>query len=314
LSNRKKISVIGAGNVGATLAQRLFERGYADVVLVDIVPDMPQGKALDILESGPVTDSDVSIVGSNGYEETAGSDLIVVTAGLPRKPGMSRDDLLTTNTDIVHGIVQQIAPLSPDSVLVIVSNPLDAMVYAAWKASGFPHARVTGMAGMLDTARFRTFVAQELDVSPRDVQALVLGCHGDLMVPVLSQASVGGIPLSELLSKEKLEALVQRTRDGGTEVVGLLKTGGAYYAPSAATAQMVDSVILDQKRLLPCCAYLQGEYGLNDVFLGVPVKLGATGVEEVISMELDPEEQAGLARSAEAVRELIDKVNAHLDR
>lgn len=314
MSNRKKISVIGAGNVGATLAQRLFDRGYADIVLVDIVQGMPQGKALDILESGPVTDSDVSIIGSNGYEETVGSDLIVVTAGLPRKPGMSRDDLLATNTDIVHGIVRQTAPLSPDAVLVIVSNPLDAMVYTAWRASGFSPSRVIGMAGMLDTARFRTFVAQELDVSPRDVQALVLGCHGDLMVPVLSQASVGSVPLSELLSKDKLDALVQRTRDGGTEVIGLLKTGGAYYAPSAAIAQMVDSILLDQKRLLPCCAYLQGEYGLDDVFLGVPVKLGATGVEEVIRMELAPDEQAALARSAESVRGLIGKVNTHLDR
>jgi len=312
LSNRKKVSVIGAGNVGATLAQRLFERGYADVALVDMVPGMPQGKALDILESGPVLGSDASIIGSNGYEETAGSDLLIVTAGLPRKPGMSRDDLLFTNTDIVHGIVQQAAPLSPDAVMVVVSNPLDAMVFTAWKASGYPVQRVVGMAGVLDTARFRTFVAHELNVSVQDVQALVLGGHGDQMVPVVSAASVGGVPLTGLLPKDRLDELVQRTRDGGGEIIGLRKTGSAYYAPSASIAQMADAILLDQKRILPCTALLKGEYGLNDVFVGVPVKLGAGGVEEIVRLPLTQDEQAALQRSAEAVCGLIEKVEARL--
>jgi len=312
LSNRPKVSIVGAGNVGATVAQRLFDRGYADVVLGDIVPGMPQGKALDILESGPLVGSDAHISGSNGYEETAGSTLLIVTAGIPRKPGMSRDDLLHTNVDIVDGIVRQAAPLSPDAVLLVVSNPLDAMVFTAWQASGFPPERVVGMAGILDTARFRAFAAQELGVSPRDVQALVLGCHGDLMVPVISQASVGGVPLAELLPKGRLEGIVQRTRDGGGEIVGLLKAGSAYYAPSAAVAQMAEAILLDQKRLLPCSVRLDGEYGFRDVFLGVPVKLGARGVEEIITLELSSGEQEALARSAAAVKELIEQVRRHL--
>lgn len=312
MSNRKKVSVIGAGNVGATLAQRLFERGYADIVLVDIVQGMPQGKALDILESGPVVGSDVSITGSNGYQETAGSDLLIVTAGLARKPGMSRDDLLFTNADIVYDIVRQAAPLSSDAVLVVVSNPLDAMVFTAWKASGYPARRVVGMAGVLDTARFRTFVAQELNVSVRDVQALVLGGHGDQMVPVVSTASVGGIPLTGLLPKDRLDTLVQRTRDGGGEIVTLLKTGSAYYAPSASIAQMVDSILLDQKRVLPCTVLLDGEYDLKDVFIGVPVKLGAGGAEEIVQLPLTQEELAALHTSAQAVRGLIQKVEARL--
>jgi malate dehydrogenase len=273
---------------------------------------MPQGKALDILESGPVVGSDASIIGSNSYEETAGSDLLIVTAGLARKPGMSRDDLLFTNTDIVYGIVQQAAPLSPEAVMIVVSNPLDAMVFTAWKASGYPARRVVGMAGVLDTARFRTFVAQELNVSVQDVQAVVLGGHGDQMVPVVSTASAGGVPLTGLLPGDRLEKLVQRTRDGGGEIVALLKTGSAYYAPSAAIAQMADSILLDQKRVLPCTALLSGEYGLKDVFLGVPVKLGAGGVEEIVRLPLTQEEQAALHRSAESVRDLIQKVESRL--
>jgi malate dehydrogenase len=305
VSKIQKVSVIGAGNVGATLAQRLFDQGYADVALVDIIPDMPQGKALDILESGPQVGSDASIVGSNGYEETASSDVVVVTAGVPRKPGMSRDDLLFTNADIVGGVVKEVAALSPEAVLVVVSNPLDAMVYVALQASGFPKSRVMGMAGVLDTARFCTFIAGELGVSIRDVQATVLGSHGDAMVPLLSNTTVGGVPLQQLLPQSRIAELVQRTQDGGAEIVGLLKTGSAFYAPSAAIAEMVDSILLDRGRVLPCCVYLDGEYGLKDVCLGVPVKLGAEGVQKVVEMELTPEEQAALGKSAEAVRELI---------
>lgn len=305
MSKRRKVSIIGAGNVGATLAQRLFEKRYADVVLVDVIPSMPQGKALDIWQSGALVGSDASIVGSNGYEETAGSDLVIVTAGVPRKPGMSRDDLLLTNADIVEGIVKEVVAFSPDTVLLVVTNPLDTMVYTAWRVSGFPRQRVVGMSGILDAARFRTFVAAELGVSACDVQALVLGCHGDAMVPVLSQTTVGGVPLRELLHEEKIARLVQRTRDGGAEIVGLLRTGSAYYTPSAAISEMAEAVLLDRKRLLPCCVLLDGEYGLRHVCLGVPVELGAGGVEKVVEMELAPEERTALARSAEAVRKLI---------
>ena len=306
MSKRQKVSIIGAGNVGATLAQRLFEKGYADVVLVDVIPGMPQGKALDMLQSAPLVGADASIVGSNGYEETAGSDLVIVTAGVPRKPGMSRDDLLLTNAAIIEDVVRQVVTFSPNAVLLVVTNPLDAMVYTALRVSGFPRQRVFGMAGVLDTARFRAFVAQELNVSPRDVHALVLGCHGDAMVPVLSRTTVGGVPLRQLLHEEKIARLVRRTRDGGAEIVGLLKTESAYYAPSAAISEMAEAVLLDRKRVLPASVWLDGEYSLRDVCLGVPVKLGAGGVEDVLEMELAPEERTALAESAESVRKLIE--------
>ena len=303
---RKKITVVGAGNVGATVAQRLFERGYADVVMVDIIEGLPQGKALDMLESGPVLGTDAQITGTNSYEDTADSDLAIITAGIARKPGMSRDDLLFTNMDIVGGVAEQIARYSPQCILIVVSNPLDAMAQQALDVTHFPRERVVGMAGILDTARFRTFLAQELGVSVEDVQAYVLGGHGDTMVPLVESTNVGGIPITQLMQKEVVERIVQRARDGGAEIVGLLKTGSAYYAPSAAVAQMVDSIILDKKRILPCAAYLQGEYGVDGLFLGVPVKLGAGGIEEIIQVQLSSEEKAALDKSAGAVKELIE--------
>ena len=302
---RKKITVIGAGQVGATTAQRLFERGYADIVLVDIVEGMPQGKALDILESGPVVGSDASIIGSNSYDETEGSDIVVITSGVARKPGMSRDDLLLTNMNIVGAVTREAAKHSPDSIIIVVTNPLDAMAQHSFEVSGLPRERVIGQSGILDTARFRTFLSQELNVSVRDVQAYVLGGHGDTMVPIVGYTTVGGRPISELVSKERLDAIVQRTRDGGGEIVALLKTGSAYYAPSAGVAEMVDSIVLDQHRILPCAAYLQGEYGVNGYFAGVPVKLGASGLEEVVEIKLSSEEQAMLQKSVDAVEELV---------
>ncbi|MBF8267663.1 MAG: malate dehydrogenase, NAD-dependent [Dehalococcoidia bacterium] len=307
---RKKITVVGAGNVGATVAQRLFERGYADVVLLDIVEGLPQGKALDILESGPVLGTDSQIRGTNSYADTAGSDVAIITAGVARKPGMSRDDLLFTNMDIVGGVAGQIARYSPQAILVVVSNPLDAMAQQTLEVSRFPRERVIGMAGILDTARFRTFLAQEMRVSVEDVQAYVLGGHGDTMVPLVDSTTVGGVPIARLLSKEAVERIVQRTRDGGAEIVGLLKTGSAYYAPSAAVAQMVDSIILDKKRVLPCAAYLQGEYGIDGLFIGVPVKLGAGGIEEIIQVRLSSAEKAALNKSAAAVKELADVMHS----
>ena len=303
---RKKITVVGAGNVGATVAQRLFERGYADVVLVDIVEGLSQGKALDMLESGPVLGTDAQITGTNSYEDTVDSDVAIITAGIARKPGMSRDDLLFTNMDIVGGVAKQIAKYSPQCILIVVSNPLDAMAQQALNVTNFPRERVVGMAGILDTARFRTFLAQELGVSVEEVQAYVLGGHGDTMVPLVESTNVGGVPISRLLQKEVAEGIVQRARDGGAEIVGLLKTGSAYYAPSAAVAQMVDSIILDKKRILPCAAYLQGEYGVDGLFLGVPVKLGANGIEEIIQVQLSSEEKAALDKSAGAVKELVE--------
>ena len=302
---RKKITVIGAGQVGATTAQRLFERGYADIVLVDIVEGMPQGKALDILESGPVVGSDASIVGSNSYDVTEGSDIVVITSGVARKPGMSRDDLLLTNMNIVGAVTREAAKHSPDSIIIVVTNPLDAMAQHSFEVSGFPRERVIGQSGILDTARFRTFLSQELNVSVRDIQAYVLGGHGDTMVPIVGYTTVGGRPISELVSKERLDAIVQRTRDGGGEIVALLKTGSAYYAPSAGVAEMVDSIVLDQHRILPCAAYLQGEYGVNGYFAGVPVKLGASGLEEVVEIKLSSEEQSMLQKSVDAVEELV---------
>lgn len=303
---RKKAAVVGAGNVGATTAQRLYERGYIDVVLVDVVEDMPQGKALDIAESGPVLGIDAAITGSNGYDETAGSDVVVVTAGIARKPGMSRDDLLFTNMKIVGSVVGEVVSRSPDAALIVVSNPLDAMVQHAYSLAGLPKSRVVGMAGVLDTARFRTFLAQELGVSVKDVQAYVLGGHGDQMVPLTKYTTVGGVPISDLLSPEALERIVKRTQGGGGEIVALLKTGSAFYAPSAAVAEMVDAILLDQKRLLPCAALLEGEYGIDGVYMGVPVILGAGGVERVVELDLTADEKAALDKSADAVRELVE--------
>jgi malate dehydrogenase len=303
---RKKVTVVGAGNVGATAAQRLFERGYMDVVLVDVVEDMPQGKALDIAESGPVLGVDASIIGANDYGPSANSDVVVVTAGIARKPGMSRDDLLLTNMRIVGSVVAEVVKHSPEATLIIVSNPLDAMVQHGHNVSGFPKNRVVGMAGVLDTARFRTFLAQELGVSVKDVQAYVLGGHGDQMVPLIKHTTVGGVSIGELLSAEALERIIKRTQGGGGEIVALLKTGSAFYAPSAAIAEMVDSILLDQKRQLPCAALLEGEYGINGLYMGVPVILGSGGVERIITLDLTADEQNQLDASAAGVQELID--------
>jgi len=302
---RRKVTVVGAGNVGASLAQRLVEKEIADVVLIDIIEGIPQGKALDIMESAPVEKFDARLSGSNTYELSVGSDVIVVTAGLARKPGMSRDDLVQKNQDIVGAVVREAAPRSPDAVLIVVSNPLDAMCEVARRVSGFPRERVFGMAGILDSARMRWFIAEELDVSVESTHAFVLGGHGDTMVPLPRYSTVAGIPITKLLSKERIEAIVQRTRDGGIEIVNYYKTGSAYYAPSAAVAEMVESVLKDEKKILPCAAYLQGEYGMSEVYLGVPVKLGRRGIEEIVQIELGPAEKSALARSAEAVRELF---------
>jgi len=291
--------------VGATTAQRIFDKGYADVVLVDVVEGLPQGKALDMLESGPVLGSDAQITGANSYESTANSDVVVITAGIARKPGMSRDDLLMTNMKIVGSVTAEAVKHSPKTILIVVSNPLDAMVQHAYKVSGFPKQRVVGMAGILDTARFRTFLAQELKVSVTNVSAYVLGGHGDSMVPLIGTTTVGGVPVSKLIKPERLAQIVQRTRDGGAEIVALLKTGSAYYAPSAAVVQMVEAILFDRNEILPCAAYLEGEYGINGLFAGVPVKLGARGVEKVIEIDLTPDEKAGLQKSANAVRELV---------
>ena len=307
---RFKVTVVGAGNVGASTAQRIFERGYADVVLVDVVEDMPQGKALDLLQSGPVLGTDAQIIGSNDYAATADSDVVVITAGIARKPGMSRDDLLMTNMRIVGSVTEQVVQNSPESILVVVSNPLDAMVQHAHKISGFPSGRVVGMAGILDTARFRTFIAQELGVSVTNIQAYVLGGHGDSMVPLIKTTTVGGSPITDLIGPDRLEQIVQRTRDGGAEIVSLLKTGSAYYAPSAASAQMVEAILLDRKEILPCAAMLQGQYGINGLYVGVPVKLGSTGVEEIIELELSDAEQSALESSAAAVQELVEIMDA----
>ncbi len=298
-----RITVVGAGHVGATAAQRIAERELArEVVLVDIVEGLPEGKALDQWESAPVEGFDTRVRGSQGYEATAGSGIYVVTAGLARKPGMSRDDLVTKNASIIRGIAEEIRERSPESIIIMVTNPLDVMAYVAKEVTGFPRERVLGMAGILDTARFRSFISLELDVSVEDVQALVLGGHGDSMVPLVSTVSVGGIPLTELLSADRIEALVERTRKGGGEIVGLLKTGSAYYAPSAAATQMVEAIVRDKKRILPCAAWLEGEYGLEGLFLGVPCKLGRAGMEQVLEVELGDAEREALHRSAEDVR------------
>jgi len=307
---KSKVTVVGAGNVGGTTAQRLAERNHADVVLVDIVEGLPQGKALDILESGPVIGFDSSVTGANAYEESAGSDVVVITSGSPRKPGMSRDDLLKTNQNIVQSVTEEVVKHSPDTILVMVANPLDAMCHVAMEVSGFPRERVVGMAGILDTARYRTFIAAELGVSVRDVFALVLGGHGDTMVPLPSMATVGGVAITDLLPRDRVEAIVDRTRNGGAEIVGLLQSGSAFYAPSAAVVEMIDSILLDQKRILPCAAYLQGEYGIADLFVGVPVKLGVSGVEEIVELDLAGEELEDLKNSAGAVRELVEVLHS----
>ncbi len=301
---RRKVTVVGAGNTGATCAQVLAQRDSADVVLTDIKEGLPQGKALDINQMGPILGFEATIVGTNTYEETAGSDVVVITAGLPRQPGMSRDDLVTTNEKIVRSVTEQAVAQSPDAVIIVLSNPLDAMCHVAQRASGFPKERVFGQAGILDTARFRTFVAWETGASVKDVQALVLGGHGDQMVPVASAATVGGIPLTKLTRPNRVEAMVERTRKGGGEIVNLLGTS-AWYAPGAAVAQMVAAVLLDEKRVLPCTALLEGEYGIDGLYIGVPVKLGAGGVEEIVELDLSDEEQGWLEESAEAVREVV---------
>jgi malate dehydrogenase len=304
--SRKKITVVGAGNVGATAAQRLAERDYADVVLVDIVDGIPQGKALDLNQAGPVVGYEPNVVGTTGYEETAGSDIVIITSGFPRQPGMSRDDLLAKNKEIVGGVAKEVAERSPDAIVIVVTNPLDAMCHVAYDVTGFPRQRVIGMAGVLDSARFRTFLAWELGVSAQDVTGFVLGGHGDTMVPVVSYTNVAGIPVSQKIDPARLEEIVQRTRDGGAEIVKYLQKGSAYYAPSAAAVEMCDAIVFDQKRVLPCAALCDGEYGLKDLFVGVPVKLGAAGVEEIIEIELTDDETAQLQKSAGAVEELVE--------
>ncbi len=303
---RSKITVVGAGFVGSTLVQRLAERDYADVVMYDIVPNMPQGKALDMLQAGPVLGYDSLVTGTNDYADTANSDIVVITSGFPRKPGMTRDDLVKKNQEIVTQVTQQIAKHSPDAILVVVTNPLDAMAQLALHVSGFPRERVIGMAGVLDTARFRTFIAQEVGASVRDVQAYVLGGHGDTMVPLSRMCTVAGVPIAQLISAERIEQIVQRTRDGGAEIVKLLGTGSAYFAPSASVLQMVDSILLDKKMIVPCAVYLNGEYGIKNLFVGVPAKLGAKGIEQVVEIELTEEERTLLNKSASAVKELVD--------
>ena len=300
----KKTTVIGAGNVGATAAQRLAEKELCDVVLIDIIEGIPQGKALDLAEAAPIEKHDSRLIGSNAYDASADSDIIIITAGIPRKPGMSRDDLISTNAGIVKTVTRQVAALSPDSILIIVSNPLDAMCHVAYETCGFPKQRVIGMAGVLDSARFRAFIAMELNVSVENTHAFVLGGHGDTMVPLPRYSTVAGIPITELLSKDRIEALVERTRTGGAEIVGLLKTGSAYYAPASAAVEMAESILKDKKKILPCAAYLEGEYGINELFIGVPVKLGAKGAEQIIEITLTEEEKAELQKSAAAVQEL----------
>ncbi len=300
----KTITVVGAGNVGATTAQRIAEKHLAQrVVMVDVAEGIPQGKALDQLQSGPIEGFDSDVIGTNDYADTAGSDVVVITAGIARKPGMSRDDLLATNAGIVRQVSEEIKARSPNAILVIVSNPLDVMCYVAKKVTGFPRERVIGMAGVLDTARYRAFLAEALDVSVRDIQAMVLGGHGDTMVPLISYTTVSGIPVTQLLDKAKLDAVVTRTRNGGAEIVKHLKTGSAYYAPSAAAVEMVEAIVRDQKRVLPCAAWLEGEYGMRDLFLGVPCKLGRRGLEKIYEVELTAAERTDLGKSADAVRE-----------
>ncbi len=302
---RKKITVVGAGNVGANCAVRIADKELADVVLVDVVEGVPQGKGLDILQSGPVQGYDVMVTGANDYEPTANSDIAIITAGFPRKPGMSRDDLLIANYDVVRTATEQVAKYSPNCILIVVTNPLDAMAQAAFQVSKFSKNRVVGMAGVLDSARFRTFIAAELQVSAENVTAVVMGGHGDTMVPLVRLSSVSGIPLTELMDQATIDKIVTRTRNGGAEIVKYLKTGSAYYAPSAAAVEMAESILKDKKKVLPCAAYLEGEYGINGLFVGVPVKLGACGIEKIYEIKLTGEEHAMLKKSADAVQELV---------
>src|ERR1041385_860127 len=302
---RKKVTVVGAGNVGATAGQLIAAKELADVVLIDIVEGVPQGKALDLNESGPIEGYDCRLTGTNNYKDTANSDIVVITAGIPRKPGMSRDDLLKTNYNIVKGVTEQVVKNSPNCIIIVVSNPLDAMVQTAFRASGFPKERVIGMAGVLDSARFRSFIAMELNVSVENVHAFVLGGHGDTMVPLPRYSTVAGIPITELLPKETIDRLSDRARNGGAEIVGLLKTS-AWYAPSSAIVEMVDAILNDRKKILPCATYLEGEYGINGLYVGVPVKLGERGIEQIIEINLTLDERAALQKSAAAVKELVD--------
>jgi len=302
----KKVTVVGAGNVGATAAQRLAEKELCDVVLVDIIEGVPQGKALDLAEAAPVEIHDAHIIGANSYEASADSDIVIITAGIPRKPGMSRDDLLATNKNIMKSVTKEVARYSPQATLIIVSNPLDAMCHVAMEESGFPKERVIGMAGVLDSARFRAFIAAELDVSVENIHALVLGGHGDTMVPLPRFSTVSGIPITELLPAARIEELVTRTRNGGAEIVSLLKTGSAYYAPASAAVEMAESILKNKKKILPCAAYLEGEYGISGLFVGVPVKLGKNGIEQIISLNLADEERQALMKSASAVQELVE--------
>ena len=302
---RKKVTVIGAGNVGATCAHRLADKQLGDVVLIDILEGVPQGKALDLLEAGPIEGYDVRVKGTNDYADTANSDVVVMTAGFPRKPGMSRDDLLKKNYDVVKDTIEKVVKVSPEAILIMVTNPLDAMAQTALKVSGFSKNRVIGMAGILDTARYRTFIAEALNVSVQNVQGFVLGGHGDTMVPVPRYTTVAGIPVAELMPQDKLDAIIERTRKGGGEIVSYLKTGSAFYAPSAAAVEMVEAIFYDRKKILPCAAYLEGEYGINGLYVGVPVKLGKNGIEEIIQIKLSAEEQAALQKSADAVKELV---------
>lgn len=310
MAGKSKVTVVGAGNIGGTMALHLAMRNYADVALVDIVEGLPQGKALDILESGPILRFDSDVVGTNGYEETEGSDVVVITSGKPRQPGMSREDLLNENQQIVSSVTEQVVEHSPQTIIVVMANPLDAMCHVVLETSGFPRERVVGQAGVLDTARYRAFIAQELEVSVREVFALVLGGHGDNMVPLPSMATVNGVPITKLLSPERVEAIVQRTRGGGGEIVELLGSGSAFYAPAAAAVEMVEAILLDQKRILPCAAYLKGEYGIEDLFVGVPVKLGAGGVEEVIELDLEQSELEDLNNSANDVRNMVEVLHS----
>lgn len=306
---RNKVSVIGAGHVGATAAQRLVQKELADVVLVDIIEGMPQGKALDLMETGPIEGYNTKIEGTNSYELTADSDVVLITAGMARKPGMSRDDLIAKNTPILTSVAKEVAKYSPNAVIINVTNPLDAVTQLIQQVTGFPHKRVIGMAGVLDSTRFRTFIAMELKVSVNDVTAFVLGGHGDTMVPLARYSAVGGIPITELMDEETIERLINRTRKAGGEIVSLLKTGSAFYSPSASAVAMVKAVLLDRNRVFPCSAYLTGQYGIDGLYVGVPIKLGASGVEEIIEIKLTDEEQAALHRSADAVRELVEKIN-----
>lgn len=300
----KKVTVVGAGNVGATAAQRLAEKELCDVILVDIIEGVPQGKSLDLTEAAPIEKHDAHLTGTNDYEASAGSNIVIITAGIPRKPGMSRDDLISTNAGIMKNVTKAVSQKSPDAVLIIVSNPLDAMCHVAYEASGFPKNRVMGMAGVLDSARFRAFISMELNVSVENTHAFVLGGHGDTMVPLPRYSTVAGIPITELMPQDRIDALVDRTANGGAEIVSLLKTGSAYYAPASAAVEMAESILKDKKKILPCAAYLEGEYGLKGLFIGVPVKLGATGIEEIIEISLTEDEKAALQKSADAVAEL----------